>query len=142
MKRVELMAPARNLKAIKAAIPHADSVYFGVKKYNMRMKAENIDLKELPNVVHFCHSNDLKCYLTTNILIYDNELPEIRRVLQEAKNAGIDAVIVHDIAVLEIARSMDLPFHISTQCNVSNSLSAKFYEDLGAKRIILARELS
>lgn len=142
MKKVELMAPARNLKAIKAAANYADSVYFGVKKFNMRMKSENISLEDLPNIVSFCHRNHLKCYLTTNILIYDTEISEVRNVLSSAKEAGIDAVIVHDLAILEIARNLDIPFHISTQCNVSNSLAAKFYENLGAQRIILARELS
>jgi putative protease len=142
MKSVELLAPAKNLKAIKAASKYADSVYFGIEKFNMRMRSENIALEDLANVVNYCHERDLKAYLATNILIYDNELNYLRNVLEKAKNANIDAVIVHDLAALEIARQLGLQFHISTQCNVSNSLTAKFYENLGAERIILARELS
>ena len=142
MRKVELLAPAKNLKAIKAASNFADSVYFGIEKFNMRMRSENIALENLEEVVNFCHDNDLKAYLATNILIYDNELSYLRTILEKAKTVQIDAVIIHDLAALEIARQLKLPFHISTQCNVSNSLSAKFYENLGAERIILARELS
>ncbi|MBD3195016.1 MAG: U32 family peptidase [Candidatus Lokiarchaeota archaeon] len=142
MKKVELLAPARDFKAIKAAAPYADSIYFGIKKYNMRMRSENISLEKLPEIIDFCKKRKLRTYLTTNVLVYDQEIDEIRDNIQQAKELGIDAVIVHDIAIMEIARSLKLPFHVSTQCNVSNSLSARFYEKLGAQRIILARELS
>ena len=142
MKKVELLAPAKNLKAIKAASKYADSVYFGIEKFNMRMRSENIALENLEDIVTFCHDKELKAYLATNILIYDNELSYLRTILEKAKEVGIDAVIIHDLAALEIAKQLGLSFHISTQCNVSNSLSAKSYESLGAERIILARELS
>ncbi len=142
MKRVELLAPAKNIKAIKAASNYADSIYFGVEKFNMRMRSDNIALKNLFKIVDYCHNNNLKTYLATNILVYDNEIKDIRNVIEKGKDAGIDAVIVHDLAVIQIAKEFKIPFHISTQCNVSNSLSAKFYEELGAERIILARELS
>ncbi|MFX1376762.1 MAG: peptidase U32 family protein [Promethearchaeota archaeon] len=142
MNKVELLAPAKNFKAIKAASKYADSVYFGIKKFNMRMRSENIALKNLNKVVDFCHKHDLKAYLATNILVYDSELKLVRRIIEESKNSGIDALIVNDFATIEIAKDYKIPFHISTQCNVSNSLSARFYEKLGARRIILARELS
>ena len=142
MNKVELLAPARNFKAIKAASEYADSIYFGTKKFNMRAGTENFTLEELDKVTNFCTRKGIKTYLTTNILIYDNEIDEIRTVIEKAKNTGIDAVIVHDLAAIQIAKEYNMPFHVSTQCNVSNSLSAKFYENLGAERIILARELS
>jgi len=142
MNRVELLAPAKNIKAIKAASKYADSVYFGVQRFNMRMRSENIQVDELPRIVDFCHKRGLKAFLTTNILVYDNEINDIRRLLSKAKDAGIDAVIVHDMAVIQLAKQIGIPFHISTQCNVSNSLSASFYEGLGAERLILARELN
>lgn len=142
MKKVELLAPAKNLKAIKAAANYADSVYFGIENLNMRMRSENIALEDLKRVVDFCHSKQLKTYLATNILIYDSEVNFLRSVIEKAKEEGIDAVIVHDLAAVMIAKEIGIPFHISTQCNVSNSLSARFYEQLGAERIILARELS
>ena len=142
MKKVELLAPARNLKAIKAASKYADAVYFGIEKFNMRMRSENISIEDLNKVMDYCNDNDLKTYLATNILVYDTELEQLRSIIETAKNAGIDAVIVHDVAAIQIAKENDIPFHISTQCNVSNSLSARYYEQLGAERIILARELS
>jgi putative protease len=142
MKKVELLAPAKNLKAIKAAVNYADSIYFGIEKFNMRMRSENISLEDLNKVIDFCHKNDLKAYLATNILIYDNEINLLRSIIETSKEAGIDAVIVHDFAAIEISKELKVPFHISTQCNVSNSLAARYYENLGAERIILARELS
>ena len=75
-------------------------------------------------------------------MVYDEELSQIRRIFGEAYSAGIDAVIVHDLAVIQIAKEKGIPFHVSTQCNISNSLSARFYQNLGAERLILARELS
>ncbi len=142
MKKVELLAPAKNLKAIKAATKYADSVYFGVRSFNMRMRSDNIDLKDLDKIVDYCKKHEMKSYLTTNILLYDNEIQELERIIRTAKEVGVDAIIVHDIAAIEIAKRIKIPFHISTQCNVSNSLSARFYEKLGAERIVLARELS
>lgn len=142
MKKVELLAPAKNFKAIKAASQFADSVYFGIEKFNMRMRSENIALEDLYKVVDFSQKNDIKTYLATNILVYDNEISHLRNIIEKSKEAGIDAIIVHDLAAIQVAKEFNIPFHISTQCNVSNSLSARFYEKLGAERIILARELS
>ena len=136
MKKVELLAPAKNFKAIKAASKYADSVYFGIKKFNMRMRSENFALEDVGRIVDYCHKNDLKTILATNILVYDNELEYLREIMEKAKNAGVDAVIIHDLAALQIAKEINLPFHMSTQCNISNSLSATFYEHLGAERII------
>ncbi len=142
MKKVELLAPAKNLKSIKAASQYADSVYFRIEKFNMRVRAKNIALENINKVVDFCHKVGLKAYLATNILVYDSELRYLREIIEKGKEAGIDAFIVHDIAAIEIAKEMGVHFHISTQCNISNSLSARFYENLGAERLILARELS
>ena len=142
MKKVELLSPAKNLKSIKAASQYADSVYFGIEKFNMRVRAKNIALENINKVVDFCHKVGLKAYLATNILVYDSELNYLREIIEKGKEAGIDAFIVHDIAAIEIAKEMGVEFHISTQCNISNSLSARFYEKLGAERLILARELS
>ncbi|MHA1893255.1 MAG: peptidase U32 family protein, partial [Candidatus Helarchaeota archaeon] len=142
MKKVELLAPAKNMKAIKAGLKHADSFYFGAKSFNMRLQADNFTEKDLARAVKLCHDNNLKAYLTTNILIYENELESLYNVLNEAKNADFDAVIVHDIAAIEHARKIGIPFHVSTQANISNSASAKFFEKMDAERLILARECS
>ena len=110
----------------------------------MRMKAQNFNESDLKDIVDFCHAKHppMKTYLTTNILIYDNELREIESLLAIAKNAGIDGIIAHDLAVIKFAKDKGLNIHVSTQANVSNIEAAKLYEDLGAERIILARELS
>ena len=122
----------------------ADAIYFGVKNYNMRAKAKNFDREDIRNVVKFCHKQKppIKAYLTTNILIYDNELEDLENLIALAKKANIDAIIAHDLAAIRFAKRKGVKFHISTQANVSNVESAKFYESLGAERIILARELS
>lgn len=139
----ELLAPCNNIATLKAAINSgADAVYFGVQKYNMRMKAGNFSIDELTKIVELCHDSGVKAYLTTNIVLYENELNDLRELLKKAKIAGVDAVIVHDLAVLKMARELGLEVHISTQANVSNSVAANVYADLGVSRVILARELS
>jgi len=122
----------------------ADAIYFGVKKYNMRAKAKNFSRDDIGSVVKFCHKQKppIKAYLATNILIYDNELEDLENLIALAKKANIDAIIAHDLAAIRFAKRKGVKFHISTQTNVSNVESAKFYESLGAERIILARELS
>ncbi len=141
-KKVELVCPAKNMKAVKAALPNANSIYFGVKKFNMRMKSENFTIEEMKDVVKICHEHSIKAYLTSNILIYENELKELEELLDAAKKAEIDAVIVHDFASIQAAIERNIPFHVSTQCNITNSIAAKFYESLGASKLILARECS
>ncbi len=144
LKKPELLAPAQDWTSLRNITGLADAIYFGVKKYNMRAKAKNFERDELKEIVKFCHHQKppLKAYLTTNILIYDSELQDLERLILEAKKAGIDAIIAHDLAVIKFAKREKLRFHISTQANVSNVESAKFFENVGAERIILARELS
>jgi putative protease len=147
-KHVELLAPAKNFMALKASGPYADAVYFGVNSFNMRMEADNFPLSSLPRIAQLCHNpadpkhRKRSAYLTTNIVIYEDELGELEKVIRAAKEANIDAVIIHDLAALKIAKQIGIPFHASTQCNISNSVAAQLYESLGASRIILAREVS
>ena len=140
--KVELMAPLRNLKSLNAVIGNADAVYFGIEALNMRMFSDNLKLKDLKKIIQTCHENGIKGYLTTNIVIYDNEFDLLNEVLEEAKEAEVDAIIVHDVGAVELAKEKGIEYHISTQANISNIKSARFYESLGAKRLILARELS
>ncbi len=146
--QVELLAPAKNFMAIKASGLYADAVYFGVDAFNMRMNADNFPIESLPKIANMCHNpsnpsfRKRKIYLTTNIVIFEDEIAELEKIIQAAKNAEIDAVIVHDIAAIQLAKRIGIPFHVSTQANVSNSESARFYEEIGAERIILARECS
>ena len=144
LKKPELLAPAQDWTSLRNITGLADAVYFGVKEYNMRAKAKNFERGELKEIVNFCHHQKppLKAYLATNILIYDSELQDLEKLVLEAKKAGIDAIIAHDLAVIKFAKREKLRFHVSTQANVSNIESAKFFENIGAERIILARELS
>ncbi|MFX0042892.1 MAG: peptidase U32 family protein [Candidatus Hodarchaeota archaeon] len=142
VRKVELMAPLKNYKSLNAVLENADAVYFGVESLNMRMFSDNFKLIDLNKIVNICHDHNIKAYLTTNVIIYENEIELINKILTKALEAQIDAVIVHDIGAIELAKEKGLKFHISTQANISNSFSAKFYESLGAERLILARELS
>jgi putative protease len=138
------LVPAQNWDSLANIGSLADAIYFGVREYNMRAKAKNFDRDEIGNVARFCHKlkPPIKAYLTTNILIYDNELEDLENLISLAKRANIDAIIAHDLAAIRFAKQKGVKFHISTQANVSHVESAKFYEGLGAERIILARELS
>ncbi|MFX0021934.1 MAG: peptidase U32 family protein [Candidatus Hermodarchaeota archaeon] len=141
-KKVELMSPLKNYKSLNAVLGKADAVYFGVEAFNMRMYSDNFRLQELNDIVKSCHDNNTHAYLTTNIVIYENEFTLLDKILDKAVEAEIDAVIIHDIGAIQLVKDKGLNFHISTQANISNSRSAIFYQNLGAQRLILARELS
>ncbi len=139
----ELMAPAGDWTMLTAAVnAGANAVYFGVEKLNMRAKAANFSTDELPKIVSFCKEKNVKTYLTLNTILYENEISEAEEIILEAKNAGIDKIICWDLAITELCRKHEIPFCISTQASISNSLSANFYKSLGASRIVLARECS
>ena len=144
ISRPELLAPAQDWNSLKIVGGLANAIYFGVKQYNMRIKANNFESEDLYKVAEYCHQLDppIKAYLTTNILIYDSELQDLEKLIIQAKDAGIDAIIAHDLAAIRFSKQLNMKFHISTQANISNIESAKFFENLGAERIILARELS
>ena len=143
-KSPELLAPVQDWNVLYAVAGLSDSVYFGIQTLNMRAKAKNFLRKDFRNITEFCHTQEPRqnVYLCTNILIYDSELKELEDIICEAKDAEIDAIIVHDLAAIKIAKKHNMKFHISTQANISNIETARFYEDFGAERIILARELS
>ncbi len=142
----ELLVPIQDWNSLKTIIStdNADAFYFGVQDYNMRAQARNFTIQDLNKISSCCHEREryIKTYLTTNILIYDSELQDLESVILNAKDAGIDGIICHDIAAINIAKKNHMEFHISTQANISNLESALFYENLGARRINLARELS
>jgi len=141
-KRVELMTPLKNFKSLNAVLGQTDAVYFGVESLNMRMYSDNFKLEELNEIVKICHNNNIHAYLTTNIVIYENEFFLLNQILDRAVEAEIDAIIIHDVGAIKLAKEKGLDFHISTQANISNSHTARYYEELGAQRLILARELS
>ena len=140
---VELLSPAGDWPSLRAAIEAgADAVYFGIKELNMRMKTKNFTLSELNKITKLCHENKIKCYLTLNSIIYDDEVDKLRKIIIKAKQAKVDAIIAWDLAVLNLANKYSIPIHLSTQASVSNSESLKLYKKLGIKRVILARELN
>ena len=143
MPMIEIMAPVGNFACLTAAIQGgADSVYFGIGQLNMRShSANNFNAEDLPEVVRICRENGLKSYLTLNVILYDNELEEARRVLDSAKRAGVSAVIASDMAAVQYARSIGLEVHASTQLNVSNVEALRFWAQF-CDVIVLARELT
>ena len=142
-KEIEIMAPAGNFECLQAAIQGgADSVYFGVERLNMRShSANNFRMEDLPEICRICRDNGIKSYLTLNIVLYQEDLADMRRTLDAAKSAGITAVIASDMAAIVYAREIGIEVHISTQLSVSNSESLRFYARY-ADVIVLARELN
>ena len=124
--------------AIKAG---ADSVYFGLKEFSMRQNARNFTIKDLDKIERICKPRGIKMYLTLNVIIYDNEIKKIDKILKKIKDK-VDAIICWDLSVIQLCKKHKIPFHISTQASVSNIESAEFYKDLGAERVVLARELN
>lgn len=139
---LEIMAPAGNFECLTAAIQAgADSVYFGVEKLNMRShSANNFTMEDLAEITHQCREASVKTYLTLNIALFQNDLSEMRRALDAAAAAGIDAVIASDMAAILYARSIGLEVHISTQLSISNVEALRFYAQF-ADVVVLAREL-
>ncbi|MCK5367022.1 MAG: U32 family peptidase [Cyclobacteriaceae bacterium] len=140
---IELMAPAGDFESLRAAIQGgANAVYFGVGKLNMRSgSAKNFTVEDLPEITRICNKAHIKSYLTLNIVMYDAELEDMKKLVSKAKEAGISAIIATDPAVINVVRNYDIPLHISTQANISNIESVKFYAGL-ADVMVLARELS
>jgi putative protease len=139
----ELMSPAGDWTMLSTAInAGADAVYFGIDKLNMRAKAANFTINELPHIVELCKNSNVKTYLTLNTIVYEEEIEELEKIVSSAKVSGVDRIICWDLAVVQICKKYDMPFCVSTQGSVSNTLSASLYKQLGAVRIVLARECS
>jgi len=139
----ELMAPAGDWTMLRTAVKSgADAVYFGVDKLNMRAKAKNFSVEELPEISKYCKSKKVKTYLTLNTIVFEDEIAEAEQIIKAAKKAKIDRIICSDLAVAELCSKHKIPFCISTQSSVSNSIAASVYKKLGAVRIVLARECS
>ncbi len=137
------MAPAGSYESLMAAIQSgADAVYFGVEKLNMRSRSShNFTIEDLEKVSSIAKANNTKTYLTLNSVIYNNELDLVREIVRSAKKSGISAIIAADQSVIQIARQEGINIHISTQLNISNIESLKFYSKY-ADVVVLARELN
>ena len=137
------MAPAGNFESLQAALDNgADSVYFGVEQLNMRARASiNFTIDDLPEISQRCKEKNVRTYLTLNTIIYDHDLSIIKTLLDAAKKAELTAVIAMDQAVIAYARQIGMEVHISTQINITNIETVKFYS-LFADTMVMSRELS
>ncbi len=141
----ELLAPAGNLAKLKLALYYgADAVYLGGKSFSLRTFADNFTEEELAEGISYAHARGAKVYVAANIFARNADLMPLRGYLPKLARMGADAVLVSDAGVFSLCRSLapELPVHISTQANTANAAAAEFWARLGAKRIVLARELS
>ena len=143
--RPELLAPAGDWDCVHAAVENgADAVYFGLERFNARMRAKNFTLADLPALMEFLHRRGVRGYVTFNILVFTAELPDAEEFLRAIIAAGVDAAIVQDIGICRLIRrlSPDFPIHGSTQMSVTNTAGVEFARELGAELVVLARENS
>ena len=144
MNKLELLSPAGDIEKLKTAILYgADAVYIGGASFGLRTASKNFDFDELCEGVKYAHSKNAKVYAATNIVAKNRDIKEFKDYLQQLIKAEIDAVIVTDLGLFSLVRehAPDMEIHISTQANVTNYESCNFFYKLGAKRIVLAREL-
>lgn len=145
INKLEVLAPAGDEERFNAAINYgADAVYLGRKQFGMRSSPLNFDFEQLISAVNAAHAKGIKVYLTCNTLPRNNEIPYFEQFVKEAVEANVDALIVADIGLLMLIKryAPDMEIHISTQTGIVNYVTARELYDLGAKRIVLARELS
>ncbi|AIQ14759.1 U32 family peptidase [Paenibacillus durus] len=140
---VELLAPAGDWDCMRAAVANgADAVYFGVEKFNARARANNFQMDELPEIMAFLHSYGVKGFLTFNILVFENELPDAKELIDACIDAGVDAVIVQDLGLVKLIReiSPDFPIHGSTQMTITSPEAVEFTKPFELERVVLGRE--
>src|SRR5437868_9528689 len=141
----ELLAPAGDWECAKAAVENgADAIYFGLNKFNARMRAQNFTEADLPALMDFLHRRGVKGYVTLNTLIFENELAEAEHYIHSMIQAGVDAVIVQDVGICRLIReiSPDFPIHASTQMTITSAGGVEFARKLGCNLVVLARECS
>ncbi|AFY32078.1 U32 family peptidase [Calothrix sp. PCC 7507] len=144
-QRPELLAPAGHWDCAKAAVENgADAIYFGLERFNARMRAENFTEADLPKLMAFLHLRGVKGYVTLNTLIFPQELREAEQYLRSIIAAGVDAVIVQDVGICRLIRhiSPDFPIHASTQMTITSAAGVEFAKSLGCQLVVLARECS
>src|SRR6267143_1144308 len=141
----ELLAPAGDWDCARAAVENgADAIYFGLEKFNARMRAHNFTEADLPKLMEFLHRRGVKGYVTFNTLVFENELAEAEHYLRSIIAAGVDAAIVQDVGICRLIRrlSPDFPIHASTQMTITSAGGIEFARDLGCSLVVLARECS
>ena len=145
MKRPEILSPAGNFEKMRAAILYgADAVYLSGRIFGMRAAADNFSIDELREAVEYAHERNVKVYLTVNTMPREGEYELLKKYFSEIKSINVDALIIADIGVFMLAREMlpDIDIHISTQANAVSAADCRAWYSLGARRIVLARELT
>lgn len=140
----ELLAPAGNMEALKAAISNGcDAVYLGMQKFGARAYSDNFDMESLQEAVRYAHIRDVKVYVTMNTIVFEDEIDDMQRQLQQLNEIGVDGVIVQDLAVFDyIVRNFtDMEAHCSTQMGIDDLEGTLLFKELGAKRVVLSREV-
>ena len=143
--KIELLAPAGDLEKLKYAVIYgADAVYFGGEMFSLRAGAGNMSTDEMKEGIGFAHERGVKCYLAVNIFPHNEDIVPFQAYLMKIKDFGIDAFIVSDPGILSIIKTVipDGEIHLSTQANMTNYMTAKYWHKQGVKRIVLARELT
>jgi len=141
----ELLAPAGDWECAKAAVENgADAIYFGLDKFNARMRANNFTEADLPTLMAFLHRRGVRGYVTFNTLVFENELADAQNYLRSIIAAGVDAAIVQDVGICRLIRELspDFPIHASTQMTVTSAAGVEFCRELGCNLVVLARECS
>ena len=141
----ELLAPAGDWQCVRAAVENgADAIYFGLDKFNARMRAHNFTEADLPRLMDFLHRRGVKGYVTFNTLVFENEMAEAEQYLRTLISAGVDAAIVQDVGICRLIRQLspDFPIHVSTQMTITSAAGIEFAHELGCNLVVLARECS
>lgn len=144
MKRAELLAPAGNMEKLKMAFHYgADAVFLGGKMFNLRAGSTNFSDEELQEAVDYAHARNKRVYVTLNIIAHNKELEILPEYVKTLEKIGVDAVIVADMGVFQVVKeNSNLPISVSTQASNTNWRSVKMWKELGAKRVVMAREVS
>src|SRR5512142_359529 len=141
----ELLAPAGDWECARAAVENgADAIYFGLEKFNARMRANNFTESDLPGLMAYLHRRGLKGYVTFNTLVFENELADAEQYARAMIAAGVDAAIVQDVGICRMLRALspDFPVHASTQMTITSAGGVEFARQLGCNLVVLARECS
>lgn len=144
-RKIELLAPAKDLHKAKTAIRYgADAVFIGGKQYSLRSRASNFTLEDMQEAVNFAHAYGAKLYVTLNIVFHDEDMPGVIFYLQQLEKMGVDAVIIESLSLVHIGKKYapGLEYHISTQLSSLNSAAANALQEWGADRVVLGRETS
>ena len=145
MKKIELLAPAGDLEKLKIAVLYgADAVYFGGESFSLRAGAGNLTIEEIKEGVAFAHAHQAKAYLTLNIFAHNDDIEPLREYLAKIKDIPLDAFIISDPGIIMMVKELipNAEIHLSTQSNMTNYMTAKFWHQQGVKRIVTARELT